>query len=134
MKKIEKTALQEGTPREGNIELLRIVCMLIILGHHLAWHGVAMQSPLRENRAIATFLFAGGMTGVNCFVMITGYFLAPFKSKRFFATILQTLFYSVGLTLVMKYTGRNPAITGQNIVDSTLIVSAVYLSVIPTVT
>ena len=173
MKHIEKSALPEGTPREGNIELLRIVCMLIILGHHLAWHGVAMQSPLRENRAIATFLFAGGMTGVNCFVMITGYFLAPFKSKRFFSTILQTLFYSVGLTLVMKYTCWNPAITGQNIVDSALIitrspywfvvmylglnavlpilqpavknlgkrahlwiliVSAVYLSVIPTVT
>ena len=173
MKNIEKTALPEGTPREGNIELLRIVCMLIILGHHLAWHGVAMQSPLRENRAIATFLFAGGMTGVNCFVMITGYFLAPFQAKRFFSIILQTLFYSVSLTLVMKYTGWNPAITGQNIVDSALIitrspywfvvmylglnavlpilqpavknlgkrahlwiliVSAVYLSVIPTVT
>ena len=123
MKNIEKTALPEQTPREGNIELLRIVCMLIILGHHLAWHGVAMQSPLRENRAIATFLFAGGMTGVNCFVMITGYFLAPFKAKRFFSTILQTLFYSVSLTLVMKYTGWNPAITGQNIVDSALIIT-----------
>ena len=111
--------------REGNIELLRIVCMLIILGHHLAWHGVAMQSPVTENRVIATFLFAGGMTGVNCFVMITGYFLAPFKAKRFFSTVLQTAFYSVGLTLVMKYTGWNEGITGENIKDSALIVTRI---------
>ncbi|MBR3108752.1 MAG: acyltransferase [Clostridia bacterium] len=171
------TQLNENTlpseRREGSIELLRIVCMLIILGHHLAWHGVAMQSPVQENRVIATFLFAGGMTGVNCFVMITGYFLAPFKAKRFFSTVLQTLFYSVGITLTVKYAGWNQGITDQNIVDSALIitrspywfvvmylglnavlpilqpavkslgrrahlwiliVSAVYLSVIPTVT
>ena len=109
--------------REGNIELLRIACMLLILGHHLAWHGMTMQSPLPENRVISTFLFSGGMTGVNCFVMITGYFLASFKAKRFAATLLQTLFYSVGLTLVMKYTGLYPSITGESIRDSALIIT-----------
>ena len=119
----EKTTLLPGSGREGNIELLRIVCILIILGHHLSWHGAAMASPLPENQVIATLLFAGGMTGVNCFVMITGYFLAPFKTRRFVLTALQTLFYSVGLTLLMKYAGWSQTVTGETIVNSALIVT-----------
>ena len=123
MKRIEKSALPEGTPREGNVELLRIVCMLLILGHHLAWHGAAMQSPLPQNQVIATFLFAGGMTGVNCFVMITGYFLAPFRARRFFMTILQTLFYSVGLTLIMRLTIWGQQVTGETVKNAALIIT-----------
>lgn len=119
----ENKTLLSGSGREGNIELLRIVCMLIILGHHLSWHGAAMASPLPENQVIATVLFAGGMTGVNCFVMITGYFLAPFKTRRFVFIVLQTLFYSVGLTLLMKYTGWNQTVTGENVVNSALIIT-----------
>ena len=173
MTRREKSPLPSASGREGNIELLRIVCMLIILGHHLSWHGAAMASPLRENQVIATALFSCGMTGVNCFVMITGYFLAPFKTRRFVFTVLQTLFYSVGLTLLMKYTGWQQEVTDETVVNSALIitrspywfvtmylgmnavlpllqpavkslgrrmhlavliVSAVYLSVIPTVT
>ena len=123
MKHVKENALPEPKPREGNIELLRVVCMLLILAHHLAWHGAAMQSPDVENKTLATFLFAGGMTGVNCFVMITGYFLAPFKARRLFLTVLQTLFYSVGLTLLVKFAGWNQTVTDETIVNSALIVT-----------
>ncbi|MBR5111201.1 MAG: acyltransferase [Clostridia bacterium] len=123
MKTGEKQTLPSASGREGNIELLRIVCMLIILGHHLSWHGAAMSSSLPQNQVIAAALFAGGMTGVNCFVMITGYFLAPFKTRRFVFTILQTLFYSVGLTLFVKYTGLNPWVAKETVIDSALIIT-----------
>lgn len=116
-------ALPAQERREGNLELLRLACMLLILAHHLAWHGAAMQSPLPENKALAAYLFAGGMTGVNCFVMITGYFLAPFRARRLCMTLLETLFYSVGLTLLAKAAGWNRQVTGETVKNAALIIT-----------
>ena len=116
-------ALPPETRREGNIELLRIVCMLLILAHHMVYHSSAMYTSLERNRVLARFLFAGGQTGVNCFVLITGYFLAPFKARRLAATLLQTLFYSLGLALLCRWTGWQAGITDRDVWDSALILT-----------
>ena len=112
-----------GQFRTGNIELLRIVCMLLILAHHMVYHSSAMRTSVYGNRVLSLFLFAGGQTGVNCFVLITGYFLAPFKARRLFATLLEALFYSLGLTLLVKWTGWRTDVTDQAVWDSALIVT-----------
>ena len=109
--------------REGGIELLRVACMLLIIGHHLAWHGVAMNSNIPFNRALAMWQFAGGMTGVNSFVLITGYFLAPFRMRRFLCTLAEALFYSVGLTALVQLTGLRADVTGETYLTAALIVS-----------
>lgn len=109
--------------REGNIELLRVVCMLLILAHHMVYHSAAMQTGNQTNRVIARFLFAGGMTGVNCFVMITGYFLAPFRAKRFLSILLETLFYSLGITLVLWAAGLRTDVNGETVKNAALIIS-----------
>lgn len=109
--------------REGNVELLRVVCMLLILAHHMVYHSAAMQTPNQVNRVIARFLFAGGMTGVNCFVMITGWFLAPFRARRLIATALQTLFYSVGITAVLYFTHLRQDVTWETVKNAALVVS-----------
>ena len=116
-------ALPPEKRRKGNIELLRIVSMLLILAHHMAYHGLAAYSPLWGNKVLATAMFAGGQTGVNCFVLITGYFLAPFRARRFFQTLLQTLFYSLGLTLLCKWTGWRQDVTGDQVLRSALIIT-----------
>ena len=105
MTAVKNNALPPAKQREGNIELLRIVCMLLIVAHHMAYHGSAMRSSVWGNKVLGYLLFSGGQTGVNCFVMITGYCLASFRARRFFATLLETAFYSVGLILLMKWTG-----------------------------
>ena len=120
---MQNNALPAEKRREGQIELFRIVCMLLILGHHLAWHGVAMRSPNRTNQVLATVLFAGGMTGVNGFVLITGYFLTPFKARRFFSILLQTLFYSVGLTLLAHFAGWRNDVTGETVKNAALVIT-----------
>lgn len=108
--------------RESGVEALRIVCMLLIIVHHMVYHGNAMSSPVLGNKVLSRFLFVGGQTGVNCFVLITGYFLAPFRARRFASVLGQTIFYSLGLTLAMKAAGwASP--TGQQIWDSALVVS-----------
>ena len=91
--------------RESGVEALRIVCMLLIIVHHMVYHGNAMSSPVLGNKVLSRFLFVGGQTGVNCFVLITGYFLAPFRARRFASVLGQTIFYSLGLTLAMKTAG-----------------------------
>lgn len=116
-------ALPSERRREGQIEWLRIVCMLLIVAHHLVWHGVALYSPLRQNKVLSTVLFSGGQTGVNCFVLITGWFLAPFRSRRLFATALEALFYSLGLTLLCRFTGWRQDVTDQTVVNSCLVIS-----------
>ena len=116
-------ALSPVKKREGNIELLRIVCMLMIIAHHLAYHGVAMHAPLRTNKVLATVLFSGGMTGVNSFVLITGYFLAPFRAKRLVSILLQTLFYSVGLTLLCRWTGWRQDVTDDAVLRSAFVLA-----------
>lgn len=113
--------LSPPSGREGNIELLRIVSMLLIIAHHLAYHGSAMNAPLEGNKILARFLFAGGQTGVNCFVLITGYFLTELKTRRLVSIWLETLFYSLGLMLLAKWTGLG-APTHQQILDSAQVV------------
>ncbi|MBO4299687.1 MAG: acyltransferase [Clostridia bacterium] len=121
---------EEGAPsgvraakREGGVELLRVACMLLIIGHHMAWHGMAMSTDNAFNKALATLMFAGGMTGVNSFVLITGYFLAPFRARRFFATLAETLFYSVGLTLLAQLAGWRADVTGESYLAAALVIS-----------
>ena len=118
-----QNALLEKPSREGNIELLRIVCMLLILAHHMVYHSAAMQTGHPVNRVIARFLFAGGMTGVNCFVMITGYFLAPFRAKRLFSILLETVFYSVGITVALWAAGLKNDLNWETLKNAALAVS-----------
>lgn len=60
--------------KESNLELLRIVNMLLIIAHHLAVH----TSFTFENvhiKYIVYFLSLGGKIGVNSFILLTGYLL-----------------------------------------------------------
>ena len=83
------------------IELLRIVSMLMVLTLHLMLKGRFTES---QNIAVSieswilVFLSNGA---VNCYVLISGYFLSEktFKAKRVINTYAQTWFYSV-LTFV----------------------------------
>ena len=70
-------------PRSSNLELLRIVCMLMIIAHHYVVHsGVIDVYDLRNfgheisgNRVFLELWGWGGKTGINCFLLITGFFM-----------------------------------------------------------
>ena len=68
-----------GKNRNSNLELYRIIVMLLIVAHHFVVNSgvidVMYEHPLSSN---STFLFlfgAWGKTGINCFMLITGYFM-----------------------------------------------------------
>ena len=82
--------------RQSNIELLRIVSMALIVLHHLVVHG-PWNYVAGPTEAIAVNALAiGGKLGVDCFVLITGYFMvnSHFKIRSVLRIAVATWFYS----------------------------------------
>lgn len=90
--------------RESNMELLRIISIVMIIFSHFAVHGnysfaLAELSFLRIWIATLSLL---GEIGVNIFVLITGYYLVAAKVdalnlKKIIRFLVQCSFYSIGI-------------------------------------
>ena len=67
--------------RSSNLELYRIICMVMIVSHHYVVNsGLATLADINLDNGIFITLFgAWGKTGINCFLMITGYFMCTSK-------------------------------------------------------
>lgn len=89
--------------RNSNLELLRIISMLLIVMHHYAVHGgfQLLGKNLSLNKIIIQILSGGGQLGVNLFILVSGYFLidSKFKINKLLKLIFETLFYSVVILL-----------------------------------
>ena len=100
--------------RESNIELLRIVLMLMIIMHHLIVHGCDLSfistGDYQKTNKDALFLFLNtfSIIAVNCFIFISGFYGIKFKVKTLIAFVLQALFYSVSLYLLKCVIDDNP--------------------------
>lgn len=84
--------------RDSNIELLRILCMFMIVIHHFIVHGGLWMLPMSSsNKAIIGFLMPFGKIAFDCFVVISCWYLvsSKFKGSRFLKIWLQVLFYNV---------------------------------------
>lgn len=96
--------------RQANFELLRIAAMLMIITlHYLVKGNVAM--PYTESRSAVNFaawlIEAFCIVAVNCYVLLSGYFLAEseWKSGRIVSLLCQILFYSLLVPAVMLFFG-----------------------------
>lgn len=69
--------------RQSNLELLRIVCILLIISIHYYEYGFVIpeNEPVSINYIFLRFLGFGGHMGVNLFVIISGYFLVEQKFR-----------------------------------------------------
>lgn len=101
--------------RDSRLELLRIVSMLLIVLHHYVLHGLDLGNPDYEGHEYYTnFLNFGAGLGINCFVLISGYFMV--KSRITFRKIAlligEVLFYSIAVCALFLIMGE-PISTGQ---------------------
>ncbi len=89
--------------RKSNIELLRVISMVIIVLSHYVYHGGLLYQSLSINQALAQFLKVGGKIGVTLFVFISAYFLvdSKFKFVNLVKLSLQVSFYAI-LIIVIK--------------------------------
>ena len=91
----------DNVQRKSNIELMRILCILLVVGGHYYYHG-GWNEGLSISNTIFLKIFGGGSKlAVNCFVLITGYFGANIKTKRVLPLIRDRWFYSLFLTAVL---------------------------------
>lgn len=100
--------------RESNLELFRILVMLLIVMHHYVVNsGLLGQSsgPIFENITSFKSVFllvvgAWGKTGINCFVLITGYFMCKSKItvKKFLKLFGTVMFYKITIYLIFLCT------------------------------
>ncbi len=95
--------------RYHNIELLRILSMLLIVMHHYSVHGGFVLDPnvISINKVIVQFLSSGGKIGVNCFVLITGYFMvkSTFKFDKLLKLLFTVFTYSAPIYIIALSTG-----------------------------
>ena len=85
--------------RQINLEILRILCMLfIVVGH------IGGRSGIESFSSFATI----APHAVNCFVLISGYFLitSKFKIERALRVILETIFYTFTITIILYLFGK----------------------------
>lgn len=65
--------------RNSNLELFRIIVMLLIVAHHYVVNSgltPVMAANYPSGKSVFLYLFGwAGKTGINCFVLITGYFM-----------------------------------------------------------
>lgn len=102
--------------RNSSIELLRIISMIMIIFHHLSFHGFYADDATPVISDLwATFLFIGGKMGVNIFVMISGYFLInsdKLNPQKIFKFIFQLEFYSLSIYLLYSIFTKAPISLG----------------------
>ncbi len=105
---------QETKLRDSNLELYRILLMLLIIAHHYVVNSglLAQTGPLVTDptavRSVFLYLFgAFGKTGINCFLMITGYYMCKSRItlQRFLKVFLEVLFYDIACWIVFVIAG-----------------------------
>ena len=96
--------------RDANIELLRIVAMLMIITLHFNNQSKALLvlgKPASNVQIFATVLEAIAITGVNVYVLISGYYLSSSKVRlsKVILLILQVYFYTLIISGAMMLVG-----------------------------
>lgn len=104
----------EKKQRSSNLELYRIICMLMIVAHHYVVNsgltgaeGPLMTDCLSGNSIFLILFGAWGKTGINCFLMITGYFMctSQITVRKFLKLLLQVYLYKLLLFPIFLFAG-----------------------------
>ena len=94
-----------GSSRNISVDLLKICSMLMVVALHVTSHGVknAQIIPFEAPYWFVTIVNSFSLVAVNCFVLISGYFLSGGKVKygRIIPLWVQVCTYSVGVYLLL---------------------------------
>ncbi len=101
------------------MELLRIVSMLMVLAVHIDGASLGLPKPTGDIAGMTARewwkLSVESITiiGVNCFVLISGYFGIKARMKNFIRLTVTCLFYSIGIQIAAMASGNVPFSWGQ---------------------
>ena len=116
--------------RNSNIELLRIIAMVMILGLHVNFLAIGqpstqeiVSSPIQS--FIRLFAEYACIVGVNVFVLISGWFGIHYKPKGIVQFLFQSLFFSLIIFIPFAITGE-VEVGRLNIMSSFLLYKNAY--------
>ena len=118
--------------RNVSLDILRALSMLFMVISHYIYHGIKSRPDLSDYYSLQTSsgvinylsinaLYIISCVAVNCFVMISGYFLINkknFRWKGIFSTWTEVFFYSVLFLLISFIMGQE--ISSKEILNSIL--------------
>ena len=88
---MNKAIVQLGGARLSNFELLRLLCMLMVLNLH-SFFGYKHGDGILQ--ALDFFRESTSICAVDTFILISGYFGIKWRKKGLFILLFQVLFYS----------------------------------------
>ncbi len=98
--------------RSSNIELFRILSMLMIVAHHYVVNSGLLDCIEKQARLGVKDYFLllfgwGGKTGIDCFVLITGYFMCTsnITKKKFCKLLGEVYFYRIAVWCLFFFSG-----------------------------
>ena len=100
--------------RNSNIELYRIVLMLIIIAHHYVINSGIMDSITKQNalnyKSIFSSVFGWGEDRNRLFVLITGYFVckSSIKVMQWVKLLCEIEFYNIVIFIILYIAGIQP--------------------------
>lgn len=102
--------------RNSNFEILRVVCMFLIIFHHYFVHGLSETNISNANLVVFGTLGAFGNVSVLVFVLIGGFFMSEskFKMSKFLKLLFEYVFYSLTIYIVV-YLVKNIYISGESL-------------------
>ncbi len=108
---LERQIVEQPKQKERNmgIEALRLVAMFMVVMLHVLGRD-ALNAPFMSVRYLTAWLMEiASLCAVNCYALISGYvgIYSRFKPSRLLSLWLQTLFYSLLITLI--YSKYDPA-------------------------
>lgn len=98
-------------PRRSNLELYRIIVMMLIVAHHYVGNNGLMEvmadEPMSSKSLYLYILGMWGKTGINCFVLITGFFMcrSNITLRKFLKLFLEIMFYNIVIWAIFVATG-----------------------------
>lgn len=110
--------------RDANFELLRIIAMFMIVTLHYTQNSGVLENNGTFSLQNIFFIFLNTVcsVGVNCFVLISGYYLitSKFKIQKIIHLWGLVLFYSLGIFLLYK-------IANHSVVDQMNPIETIYV-------
>ena len=94
--------------RNSNVEILRIIAILLIIVSHFATHGFLLQDssiPFSYNKILLNLFQFGGGIGVNLFVIISSWYMlnSKFTFKKLMKICGDTWFYAIIIYLLFAF-------------------------------
>ena len=104
--------MEHKKQRDSNVELFRIITMLLIVAHHYVVNSglleILSKDPTNTKSLVYLIFGAWGKTGINCFVLITGYFMcrSNLTLRKYLKLLLEVYFYRFAIYALFFVFGR----------------------------